>query len=360
MVSDVAYFQKCQSRIADVLGNSGLFQGRSYQIAPLSPDGSERVFFRIIAEDMTSLLLVFPAGDSPVAMSEALSCHLIASHLGERKVPVPRVYYFDRDSGGVIYEDLGGQSLHGLLDGCRNKMGIVAGESGHLPLLLEKYYKESLDALIGLQIKGVSGFKKEYCWQSVKYDTRLILERETGYFLESYCRGFLGLAEFADDLYLEFQELARRAVCQPADYLMHRDFQSRNIMIHQERIRIIDFQGARFGPLAYDVASLLNDPYASLPYDVRESLLEYYIKSLSNCISLDRESFLEGYCHIALLRNLQILGAFAYLSKVLEKKFFGQFIEPARQDLFYKLSGPLGEHYPVLLTLVQYISPENK
>lgn len=356
-----------RTEITDILKSSGLDIGTSYSVESLSGDGSDRRFYRILSSNGLSYLLVFPGALTPRSTGEALSCQFIGSHLWERGVPVPRIYFFDRGTGGIIYEDLGDLLLHDLVKDWPMKSGGAAsttgmnisprGESCVRPAQL--IYVHTLDALLALQIKGVVGFKAEYCWQSAKYDQALILEKETHYFLDSYCRGFLGLSDFSDELLLEFCELAARAVREPGQYLLHRDFQSRNIMICHDEVRIIDFQGARFGPLAYDVASIVNDPYVDLPYSYREFLLDYYIEAAQRFIYLDRDSFLEGYYHIALLRNLQVLGAFAFLSMIRGKEFFREYIEPAVCDLSVKLSGPLGGEYPTLKGLVQKCIKKN-
>ena len=131
-------------------------------------------------------------------------------------------------------------------------------------------------------------------------------------------------------------------------------------MIHKKKVRIIDFQGARFGPLAYDIASLLNDPYVQLPYEQRKLLLEYYISKVSEKVIIERVNFIEGYYHIALLRNLQVLGAFSYLSVVKGKKFFQKYIRPALVDLSCKMTGHLKINYPTLAELVRKIECDHK
>jgi N-acetylmuramate 1-kinase len=96
--------------------------------------------------------------------------------------------------------------------------------------------------------------------------------------------------------------------------LTHRDYHSRNLMLRQDRLRVIDFQDARLGPCQYDLASLLYDSYVVLPADLREELLTYYLeqKAMIDGRPFDRESFLRVFDYTCLQRNLKALGTFAF------------------------------------------------
>src|SRR5210317_1459900 len=114
---------------------------------------------------------------------------------------------------------------------------------------------------------------------------------------------------------------------------MHRDMQSRNIMIKGRDIYFIDFQGGRIGPIQYDLASLLIDPYVELPHAIQAQLIDYSIEVLAAQTELTPEKFLSCYHYCRLTRNLQILGAYAYLSKVKGKKHFESYIPAAVRSL---------------------------
>lgn len=89
---------------------------------------------------------------------------------------------------------------------------------------------------------------------------------------------------------------------------MHRDFQSKNLMVKKSRVYIIDFQGARIGPPTYNVASLLNDLYGNLE-KIKENLLKYYL----DLVSYDRELFIRKLKILNLIRTIQTLGAYCKL-----------------------------------------------
>jgi aminoglycoside/choline kinase family phosphotransferase len=175
-----------------------------------------------------------------------------------------------------------------------------------------------------------------------------MLERESGYFLQALCRDYLQLDPDSDKLLAEFNRLADSAAKAPGHYLLHRDYQCRNLMVQQGRIRIIDYQGARLGPLAYDLASLLRDPYAALPLDIQNELVREYLTALGEFIDYDPAQFLSEYVVLSLQRNLQILGAFAFLTQKRSKPFFKQYIRPALCTLQELLAKPPGDEYPYL------------
>ena len=123
-------------------------------------------------------------------------------------------------------------------------------------------------------------------------------------------------------------------------------------MVKEGKVRIIDFQGGRLGPLGYDLASLLHDPYVSLPQGVRESLLEEYLMVLRQYIAYDPAQFREEYFYLSLQRHLQALGAFAFLGGQRGKSFFLQFIRPALLSLQTLLLDKGKRRYPDLAGLI--------
>jgi aminoglycoside/choline kinase family phosphotransferase len=100
--------------------------------------------------------------------------------------------------------------------------------------------------------------------------------------------------------------------------LSHRDYHSRNLMVQEDRLRLIDFQDARLGPCQYDLASLLYDAYVLLPADLRDELLAYYLEgkaSMDGC-RVDRESFVQILDYMCLQRHMKALGTFAFQAVV--------------------------------------------
>jgi hypothetical protein len=307
----------------------------------MAGDGSDRQFYRLAVGER-SLLAILPGAGQPQGMAEARAAYVIGQHFFREGAAVPRIYGFAEECGLILCEDLGDTKLHDLV----LRQGAEAEE-------VEAYYRQALVALAHLQTETRHGFQPDWCWDTPRYDRELMLARESGYFRKALCEDFLGMNDLPQGLDQEFVFLAERAAQEPADFILHRDFQSRNLMVCEGKIRIIDFQGARLGPLGYDPASLLIDPYAGLSSDRQQALLGCYLDALAAHIPLDRGRFLEGYYYMALQRNLQILGAFAFLSKNRGKQFFRQFIKPAATTLHEHLAAPQGRDFPCLRAVVE-------
>ena len=317
-------------------------------LTQLSGDGSSRLFFNIKTET-TSYCGVLPKNENAQkGMAEARAAFNIGSHLKKRGIPVPEIHAFDPASGFILFEDLGETLLHDLLQKNMKNSGERFGQE------TVALYKEIIEILQFMQISGSIRFDRKWCWDSERYNKKLMLEKESGYFLQAFCRDLLGMKKFHNGLDNEFRLLAGRAARQPAVYFLHRDFQSRNLMVSDGKIRIIDFQGGRLGPLGYDLASLLIDPYAQIPEQLQDELLEHYLEHLCK-YGLDDRAFLKGYPSLALQRNLQILGAYAFLGFKKQKSFFKQFIAPATFSLSQRLAQPEAKDYPHLRLLTDKI-----
>ena len=136
--------------------------------------------------------------------------------------------------------------------------------------------------------------------------------------------------------------------------IVHRDFQSQNIIIGKGNIpRLLDYQGARLGPPAYDIASALWDPYYRLEEDLREQLLHHYIVRMAESAQwFNEQVFRESLLPCRLQRHMQALGAYGFLSKVKGKNYFLNHIPEGlrllRQDL-----AEANNEYPALNELVK-------
>ena len=318
-------------------------------LTPLSSDGSSRLFFKINTGADGSFCGVLPGKENPQkGLAEALAAYNIGTHLRKRGIPVPEIHGFDPQNGFILFEDLGTRLLYDELEQKKEKSGKESWNQ------IRETYKEIIELLLYMQISGSIRFNRKWSWETQRYDKKLMLEKESGYFMQAFCQDLLGIKKFPAGLTDEFKTLAGRAARQPAVYFLHRDFQSRNIMLRDREVRIIDFQGGRLGPLGYDLASLLIDPYARIPEQLQHELLEHYLEHLCK-YGLDEQAFLKGYPSLAMQRNLQILGAFAFLSSQKQKPFFRQFILPATISLQHLLAREEGKDYPQLQKLTENI-----
>ena len=305
---------------------------------PLAGDGSDRRFFRLLGSP-TVVLLHHPNPPGQ-GVNENDSYFHLGRHLRAQGVPVPEIYHYCREEGWLLLEDLGDISLEAALK--------REGREDQLRFR----YRQALEILVNMQLRGKEGFDPAWCFDTPVVHRPFLWERECRYFVRAFLQGYLGLKVRTDDLAPDFERLLTRALTPALNYFLHRDFQSRNLMIKNGRLRVIDFQGGRLGPLGYDVAALLIDPYLNLSPAIQEELLAYYLDLLAERLpGVDREAFIEQYRHLALCRNLQILGAFGYLTRVKEKPNFARYIPAALAGLRQRLAARGGE-FPLLERLV--------
>jgi aminoglycoside/choline kinase family phosphotransferase len=211
-----------------------------------------------------------------------------------------------------------------------------------------------------LSRNGAVQFDRNWTYQTPDYNQELILEKECRYFLEAFLNSYLNFKERFEDLQADFIALADKALQYPTMGFMHRDMQSRNIMIKGRDIYFIDFQGGRIGPIQYDLASLLIDPYVELPHAIQAQLINYCIELLSAETELTPEKFLSCYHYCRLTRNLQILGAYSYLSKVQGKTYFERYIPAAVRSLRSNLAAGGQMEFPTLSAITHKICKHMK
>lgn len=325
------------SVIYDLLQSNGLITSNSsaLQVAEMAGDGSSRKFWRITDAKRKLCLAVAPPNLDAIHMAEAKAARAIGLHLLDRNVSVPKQYGWDEASGVLLFEDLGDCKLHDYVQQSRDNDSICS------------QYKHVLKGLVAMQLAGVESFDPEWCWDTAKYDKQIMLERESGYFLHAFWQDLLGKS-IEPGIQKECEDLANRAAAISTNFFLHRDFQSRNIMIYHGEPAFIDFQGGRLGPLAYDLASLLLDPYVSLGRAVQDELFDFYVENLEKQKVVQRTQFKHEYLLLALHRNLQIIGAFSFLSEQRGKTFFRQFIRPAIDSLQVLVDRDFFSAYPVL------------
>lgn len=311
----------------------------------LAGDGSDRKWYRL--SDGRNSIVMADHGITPDPEgSEIRSFVAIGTHLYNCGLPVPRIYRHDEFSGLVFMEDLGNNHLQ----------QAIRQETDDL--LKKRRYCKVIDTLLDLTVRAADGFDPHWTCQSAAYDLDLILNNECRYFMDAFVNGYLELAVDYEDLAASFETLARRTLENGLTGLIHRDFQSRNVMIRDGRHYLIDFQGARIGPIQYDLASLLIDPYARLRPDLQHELLHYAVEQAKKRLNGDPDRFVSGYRYCAVTRNLQMLGAFGFLSRVKGKRLFERWIPAAGNMLADHLRAAGERDFTELAALAETIRRE--
>jgi len=308
----------------------------------LKGDGSDRQWYRLKMA-RKSMILVDHGIKKSHRVSEADAFVNIGRHLRGQSLPVPQIYAGDTFAGYVFLEDLGNLDLQTTVQQTHNFKNIVG------------LYRSVIELLIKFSVTGAERFDAAWTYQTPRYSKALILEKECRYFVDAFLNTYLGLEMIFEDFKKEFEFIAEKALAHALPGLMHRDFQSRNIMIKDGEFYFIDFQASRLGPIQYDLASLLIDPYVQLPQDIQAELLGYCVEKLQTDMSLNAVDFCRCYRYCRLTRNLQILGAFGYLSRVKGKAHFENYIPAAVRTLARNLKKREQKTLPALNDLVDTI-----
>jgi len=311
---------------------------------PLYGDGSQRAFFRV-SGDKGNVVVVWSPPVDQTFPNESDSYVYVGKHLHKKGVPVPLILGHSRSEGLTLVEDLGSVHLQDLVKSADQ--------------LLVPLYHQALGLLLKMQIEGARDLDTSLCFDTPVYDSQFIFERELEYFRWSFLEAALGLEINSGYLTDDFLLLASKAETRSGEqFFIHRDFQSRNLMVKGEVLYIIDFQGARLGPPQYDLASLLLDPYVQLPESQQDALLKTYSRKFGELTGISVDEFLGRYFHVALCRNLQILAAFSFLTRVKGRSHFARYIPPAWMGLRRLLKRGSGREYRLLANLVQQQSDE--
>jgi NDP-sugar pyrophosphorylase family protein/aminoglycoside/choline kinase family phosphotransferase len=301
--------------------------------------GSDRKYFRQVKSSGPVVIMQCRKDD------EDFDRHIEYSQFfRNHSVPVPELISVDKEQMTAEFEDLGDISLYSWLK-CHRDLAET-----------EKIYKKVLD--IAVQIHHVASEDVSSC--------KLLSERifdydhfrwETDYFIKWFVRVLRQIKiKRALALEEEFHMLAETADSFRKT-IIHRDFQSQNIMMTRANMpKLIDYQGSRMGPPAYDIVSFLWDPYVRLDDSLRENLVRYYIDKSSRISATFKASeFTETLITCRLQRHMQALGAYSYLSKVKGKGHFLKHVPEAFRQLKndIKLTGKM---YPALNDLINEIN----
>lgn len=254
----------------------------------------------------------FPANENLAKENSAYL--MINKHLFKKGLPLPEIYRFDLAHGWFIIEDMGDKSLQDYALNNNERMAL---------------YEKTIDILFQLQIEGARDFNTEWCYQTKIYDKSVMRRNESDYFRDSFLSSYLGMRMDWSELDGQFDYLSSKASGADNQFLLHRDFQSRNIMVNKNQPGILDWQAARLGPLSYDLASILIDPYVSLSDKEKRHLYLQYLSLMKGHKPAWIEPFETYFPYLAIQRNLQILGAFSFLSKIQGKTYFADYIAPA-------------------------------
>lgn len=287
-----------------------------FSVESIAGAGSGRRYYRISSGERSCVLQVSAEVNDDFKKFVEYSQVFKAEGL-----PVPKLFSVDEDSAQILQEDLGNRRL--LDDVSPDKP-----QSGSVRIL----YPEVIEALIHWQNASQSLFSSHTDLWLRRFDFAA-LKWETDYFTDNYLKAHCGIDDIPDYV-RNFYSLLAVSVDAQTKVLMHRDFQSQNIMIRpNSEIVFVDYQGARRGSMFYDIASLLWDPYVGLPLDMVKDFFEYWRFQYKGAKIYTKEDAWESFIHASLQRVMQALGAYCFLSKTKGIQKFEQYIEPGKKQL---------------------------
>ena len=291
----------------------------------LPPRGSSREFFRI-----PSRILIRWSPDRP-------DNRLYARHtrfLDSIGLPVPRLFLDSPRDHFLAIEDLGPNTLESRLPHWK-------------PAEITRCYKQVLDLTLRLHLEGLPAARRCRLPLMPGFDPTLYAW-EHAYFIDNILRGVLNASpEQILTVTAELQSVST-VLAQSPQALIHRDWQSSNILFRNHQPVMIDYQGMRRGPAAYDLASLLCDPYAHLSAPLQQQLLRHYARRHPQGAAIAA-----AFPAAAIQRLCQALGAYAFLSKKPGMESFARHIPIAARQLLRALSAhPL----PALTAVAQQLA----
>lgn len=325
------------SPVRTYLDRHGLLDAR---VVGLTGDASDRRYFRVLpAHGDTLVLAVYAAPFAFASLPFVNAAELFAA----MPVPVPRILGHADDLGVLALEDLGDVTLQAHLGS--------APPARHAAL-----YREAVAFIDTIQKRGRELAGPRFLPYGVAFDIEK-LTWELDFFVKHYLGAYRGVTfgpaereALRDECATVVSELAAepRVLC-------HRDYHSRNLMLRDDKLFIIDFQDARLGPDTYDLASLLRDSYVDLPWAVVDDLIAYFLALQGR--STEADQFRRRFDVMALQRNLKALGTFGYQTTARGNPVYIQYmprtLNYVRENLrryarFGRLADLLSSHVPEL------------
>jgi aminoglycoside/choline kinase family phosphotransferase len=306
-------------------------------ISKIPQSGSDRVYYRVEGETVC-------IATSNKNIKENQTFLRFSTHFKKCNCPVPEIFAVSKDESIYLQQDLGDVSLLNELE--------QHGHNDHVYGL----FKQSLQQLAHMQIKGHENFNYEWCITSQEFGKQAILA-DLLYF-KYYFLDALKIPYDKEKLVDDFEVLSIYLARVDHKYFMFRDFQSRNVMVKDGKVHFIDYQGGMKGAVQYDVASLLWQAKAELPEEWKNNLLEFYIDNVENILQskIDRHRFIGQYNGYVLIRLLQVLGAYGFRGLFERKAHFLTSIPLALRNLRWFLQnkqvGISVPEFERLLTLV--------
>ncbi len=299
----------------------------------LPQSGSDRQYIRLFLRGKTVLGVCNPN------VSENRAFINLSATFRKQGLAVPEVHCSDESGQYYLCSDHGDTTLFHLLQNPVN-------DGSNADVI--NYFSLAIKQLVGFQLSYLNDNKLfDYCNEPRQFHQRSVMW-DLNYFKYNFLK-LTGVSFDENALQDEFEKIAGHVSSIALQGFMYRDFQSRNIMVEQQNLVFIDFQGGRRGPLQYDVVSLLWQARANLSTEARKSLIEIYLQELETKLPGKRQVFLNDFEIVLLLRLIQVLGAYGFRGLYEKKVHFIKSIPMAIKQLSECFStSNLADEYPEL------------
>lgn len=300
------------------------------KIEVIAQAGGNRQYFRLYWNENETCIATF----NPHHIAENEAFIYFTQQFQALNLAIPKLLYISKNKDLYFQSDEGKEALFDVLQ--REK---------YSPTVYELYEK-ALQSLIHIQIKGDSNIDYSHCIASPHFDKTAIMY-DLNYFFFYFLHA-LPITYHTANLFHDFETLADFLAAEKNQYFMFRDFQSRNILVKDNNVTFIDYQGGTKGAIQYDLVSILWQARAALPQAWKDSLLAFYFEQANQELGgkLDKTAFHEKYIGFILIRMLQTLGSYGFRGLYERRPYFLSAIPFAFKQLKDFLS-----HYQLPISL---------
>lgn len=303
------------------------FNIKAESIERLAGDASTRKYWRITLKENTKtkypskLILALIEQDPEDTVYSFCNTSEFLQSLG---IDVPKIYsVFKNKLSALLLEDCGNMTLLEYLKDKKNEQSIIF-----------ETYKNVIDLLIKLQIEknkknsNYIAFKRAFDTNKYMWEFEELFQK---YFIEVFCSTTL-TEKTKNELKTNFLKISL-TLNEYKNIFVHRDFQSKNIMVKDNKYILLDYQDARLGIIHYDLVSLLFDSYFIIKDNIRNKLINYYIEN-TNKWNLGRTEFMRLIDYTILQRKMHDIGIFVRNKEKFGKDNYIKYI-PATMNYIY-------------------------
>ncbi|MBS0357949.1 MAG: phosphotransferase [Proteobacteria bacterium] len=305
------------------------FPKQSVDVKPLAGDASFRRYFRV-RENGNSYVVM----DAPPEKENSKPFVAIAEAFSKQGVLVPEIIAKDLNQGFLLLSDFGDQLY----------LDILNSDNA------DQLYQQAFNSLVKIQQCSLVE-----AWELPHFDAAF-MQMELQRFDDWYLQKVLQLSPSASEQKLlaqVFKTIIENALAQPT-VCVHRDYHSRNLLwLPDQTVGVLDFQDAVWGPITYDLVSLLRDCYITWPESkVREWVIKFYKQVVDAQITAsgDEEQFLRWFDWMGVQRHIKVIGIFARLS---ERDGKHRYLDDIPRAFNYLMQ--VSQHYPELQSFSDWL-----